>query len=372
MTNHAFSETDAAEFLRSGFIFGLSDGRYAIGWGELKKSQDSANGVERSCSVYAPDFYLEDKSPWFIPSQFALVNREFFATHVLPKLTTEVKDFRWSEPSEDGFQKQFMKIQNACKNEGLQKAVPVVHATAELEASPGFIGSSLRALSKIPQTLTPYGFWGTSSQGAEGLVGATPEALFLQTGETLSTMALAGTRKKESNGSGAEALIKDPKERHEHQLVIDDIRSVLSNFGEVRVGATTTVELPTLFHLKTSISVTLKSNFGSEHQNVFGTLAKALHPTPALGLAPRSLGVSYLKNWDEVDLRGRFGAPFGVSIQLGGEVIRECLVGIRNVQWRGSRFQLGSGCGIVPESQVDREWAELKLKRDSVRKILGL
>lgn len=366
MTNHAFSENDTTEFLRSGFIFGLSDRRLVIGWGELKKSQGPSLNPDSPCSVYAPDFYLEDKTPWMIPSKFALVTREFFATHVLPKMTTEVKDFRWDEPSETGFKTQFEKIQKAFNNEGLQKAVPVVHATADAVPKPELVSELLRCLSQIPQSLTAYGFWDFRSNQPEGVLGATPETLFLQKGRELSTMALAGTRAKASNGSGAEALLADPKERREHQLVIDDIQRVLSKFGVVDVGPTTAAELPTLFHLKTPISVQLSSDTS------FETLTEALHPTPALGLAPRALGLNFLKNWDDVQLRGRFGAPFGILVKTEDGLHQECLVGIRNISWRGSRFQLGSGCGIVPESQVDREWAELKLKRDSVKKIFRL
>jgi menaquinone-specific isochorismate synthase len=370
-----FSEQHLREFLRSGFIFGLGPDRLVIGWGEFKKSQTpSARKDARSvCSVYAPDFYLEREKPWLIAKDFKIVTQEFFTTHVLSKMTTEVKDFRWTEPSRESFERQFTLIQNAFRQEGLKKAVPVVHASCVRPIGESDLTSMLTALSRLPQTLTPYGFWRSDDTGVyrEGLLGATPEYLFSVKGSTLKTMALAGTRSKAESPDGGAALMADPKERHEHQLVIDDIQAVLSKFGAVKIGTTFAAELPTLFHLKTPIEVELKAT--SDNEGGFEQLATALHPTPALGLSPRALGLGFLKRWDEVEDRGRFGAPFGVDLQLeDGSRVQDCVVGIRNIQWSDERVLLGSGCGVVPESQSDREWAELKLKRDSVRKILGI
>ncbi|RYZ63618.1 MAG: hypothetical protein EOP05_23260, partial [Proteobacteria bacterium] len=228
MTN-SLTDSDAHELLSSGFIFGLRSGRTVIGWGEFKKSQTP----EGACSVYAPDFYLEDPKPWLIPPKFAVVDREFFATHVLPKLTTEVKDFRWIEPAREAFTCQFEKIRKAFETEGLEKAVPVVHATSQVRVTQSEIGRILGAMSRLPQTLTAYGFWNVSasSERPEGLLGATPEYLFSVDGWELKTMALAGTRSKTESREGGSALLADPKERKEHQLVIDDISRVLSKFG---------------------------------------------------------------------------------------------------------------------------------------------
>lgn len=375
---NTLTESDMQEFLSSGFIFGLRSGRTVIGWGEFKKSQTP----EGACSVYAPDFYLEDPKPWLIPPRFAVVDRKLFATHVLPKLTTEVKDFRWSEPPRSSFDEQFTKIQNAFQSSGLAKAVPVVHATSQVTVSKESLSRILVALEKLPESLTAYGFWANvgSEDSTEGVLGATPEYLFSVEGRELRTMALAGTRSKIESADGAAALMADPKERREHQLVIDDIHAVLSKFGNVVIGQTSVAELPTLFHLKTPISVEMREAVD------FESLANALHPTPALGLSPRSLGVEFLKNWDEVKKRGRFGAPFGIELQLeDGSRVQDCVVGIRNIQWgfrqqgvgnagssKDCSVQLGSGCGIIPQSEPNREWAELQLKRDSVRKILGV
>jgi isochorismate synthase EntC len=48
------------------------------------------------------------------------------------------------------------------------------------------------------------------------------------------------------------------------------------------------------------------------------------------------------------------------------------LVAIRNIQWQDEKIRLGSGCGIVKSSQIEREWQELKLKRESVKRMLSI
>ena len=48
------------------------------------------------------------------------------------------------------------------------------------------------------------------------------------------------------------------------------------------------------------------------------------------------------------------------------------LVAIRNVQWNGYRVRVGSGAGLLPESQFEREFEELRQKRDQVKALFGI
>jgi isochorismate synthase EntC len=67
--------------------------------------------------------------------------------------------------------------------------------------------------------------------------------------------------------------------------------------------------------------------------------------------------------------RGRFGAPFGIEWPDGRAHV---LVAIRNVQWSGTTVLLGAGAGLIAGSRLKAEWAELALKRASVKGMLGL
>jgi menaquinone-specific isochorismate synthase len=47
-------------------------------------------------------------------------------------------------------------------------------------------------------------------------------------------------------------------------------------------------------------------------------------------------------------------------------------VGIRHICWRGDEVLLPSGCGFIAESDPAREWRELALKRESVKRMFGV
>lgn len=360
---------DHREFLSSGCLFALNATDLLIGWGGWRRTSRA-----QDCSIFAPDFYMTDERPWLSPRHHEIVKREFFTPHLLAKLASDVKPnrqgFQWVEPSREGFEQQALKIRAHFSSGRLEKAVPVVHAQAREIMTQDRLLAILEKMAAAPLSLIPQGFW--DFEAGEGLLGATPERLFSiegQGGGRLSTMALAGTRAKTSPENGAaeaRLLFEDPKERHEHQLVIDDLASRLAAVGRVHVGETFVAELPTLFHLKTPIEV---SDVGAD----FETLARLLHPTPALGVSPRAFGLARMREWDDGEARGRYGAPFGLVLQSQRDPFQDCLVAIRNVQWANGRAPtLGSGCGFVKESVNDREWAELQLKRDSVKKVLGV
>ena len=64
-----------------------------------------------------------------------------------------------------------------------------------------------------------------------------------------------------------------------------------------------------------------------------------------------------------------FGAPFGIERENRSAM---ALVAIRNVQWNGDRVRVGSGAGLLPESQLEREFEELRQKRDQVKALFGI
>jgi menaquinone-specific isochorismate synthase len=48
------------------------------------------------------------------------------------------------------------------------------------------------------------------------------------------------------------------------------------------------------------------------------------------------------------------------------------LVAIRNLLWDETGSRIGTGCGIVASSQMEKEWQELASKRDFVYDLLGI
>ncbi len=210
-----------------------------------------------------------------------------------------------------------------------------------------------------------YGCWNDQ----EGILGVTPELLFEREGATVRTMALAGTRSLEK-GRESEAemlLLADPKERHEHSLVIEGISERLSGLGTLHVGKTGVRRAGSLVHLYTPIELTLASHaMETEWQD----LVDRLHPTPALGAHPREAGAQWLAEEQKHHPRSRFGAPWGVRLD-GRDT---CAVAIRNMEWsREKAFcRVGAGAGVVRGSTPEREWSEIERKWNAVLRILGL
>ena len=202
-------------------------------------------------ALFAPDFYLQSKRAWRATPHWNLVDRSSFANHVLSKLRAEVnadlnsesQGFQWVEPSLNGFEGQVAEIRKGFTNRGLAKAVPIVHAEVREMPNITRLLGVLARLTQLPSSLIPYGFWSFEPGSEQGLIGATPEVLFSNRSgrdsgrpNRIETMALAGTRAKTAGGGDATVLFHDSKERHEHQLVIDDIRDVLETRGRVEIG----------------------------------------------------------------------------------------------------------------------------------------
>jgi menaquinone-specific isochorismate synthase len=117
-----------------------------------------------------------------------------------------------------------------------------------------------------------------------------------------------------------------------------------------------------LSHLRTDLRLASRARAN------FDELVARLHPTPAVGTAPRRDWRDFIPTLDS-EPRGQFAAPFGLLLPDG---TARCLVAIRNVQWDRHGARCGAGCGIVAGSRAGREAAELRLKLAATRGNLGL
>lgn len=324
--------------------------------------QEVSDANSDEITIFCPDFYdLEAGRLLRGTRQFKVSTAELrgFCEEYLAQaaaLGTEA-NLAWQEPAQKDFAVALQRIQSRIQHQEIQKAVPVIFARCPQVPSARERARMIRELCEAPDTLFVYGIW----QKDGGVLGATPETLFEYREGQLKTMALAGTCPK-SEAAQRESLLQDDKEMHEHRLVVEDILQVLKPWGDIKTQGPHILELPTLYHLQTHIEV------ACAHRPDFLELTRALHPTPALGVAPRAAGYRWMQELPGQVGRGRYGAPFGVF--SSEEAL--CLVGIRNIQWNENSSMIGSGCGVVAASELEREWQELLQKRLSVKKILGL
>ena len=332
----------------------LPDGRTLIGRGPFTRRESAPDG---GVAFYRNDFGLTSPAPWWVPGDWEIVPRgeaaDFLggADHgreVAPPVC------HWEAPDASAFAAVFQEISAAIRTGAFEKTVPVVVERGLLEETPGRWLLAMAAASDAP--LTGYGF----CSGNEGFAGASPEGLLSVTGGVLKTMALAGTARTEER----DVLEVDEKEIREHEYVAQSLVSKLSDIGHVRRGPRGIMELRSIVHFHTPIEVDLT---GSETPE---SLVRRLHPTPALGPLPRTLGtMDQLISWRRrLGTPMEFGAPFGAMVDGAFHAI----VMIRGLWWRGTELLLPAGCGVIEASRLVNEWRELRLKREAVKARFGL
>lgn len=273
----------------------------------------------------------------------------------------------WGPPEEDRFRRAFTGLRDLIHQGILLKGVPAsrIHVPIDPAEAEPLLSHLLRRVPLLPATLMAYGLCRrdpATGTLAEFMIGATPEVLFdIHGPRRLTTMAVAGTR---WSAIGPHALQSSAKDRDEHEFVVYDLLNRLAAWGDSSVSGTVVRPFGALEHLVTEISLDANADLD------FESVARALHPTPALGVYPRSdAGRAWLASIDPAGERYRFGAPFGISVP--GDPSR-CLVAIRSVQYHGGALSIWAGCGVVAQSRYEEEWQEVLDKIQTVRALWGL
>jgi len=195
-------------------------------------------------------------------------------------------------------------------------------------------------------------------RGQQAFLGASPECLVKRTGSRLWADAVAGSVQNLGTFT-RETLFKDKKERCEHDIVVRAIRSTLAPHCELLSASGPHLHpLRHVVHLRTGFSGLLK-----DPMHVLDLVAR-LHPTPAVGGAPRLAALAWLDAHEHAD-RGFFAGPFGAFDRHGDG---QFVVAIRSGVLTRSAAHLYAGAGIVAGS---RSAAELLETRWKLRGLLG-
>lgn len=319
-----------------------------MGEGPFAEAAEPPEGV----AFYVNDFTLSDPKPWKTPARVVEVSQ---ASELLPFFPAATPPrIAWQKPETEWFKMAFRRIRRDVLARKIRKMVPVLTEQGTL------LSGDMRAL-LVNVLNAPMGLWSYAwLKGNGGFLGATPELLLSVADQTLQTMALAGTAKP----NGAESFITDAKEIDEHEIVAGFLADTLAELGPVSRAPREVSETSGLMHFRTQLSVQL------EGETDLNTLVKTLHPTPAVGCLPRDeTSVQKLMEYRrQLHAPAFFGAPFGMKTDNAFHAV----VSIRGLTWQGSNILLPSGCGIVGGSAFDHEWRELRLKRESVARLLGV
>ena len=214
----------------------------------------------------------------------------------------------------------------------------------------------LRSLRALHPSCTIFAL----AHGPVTFLGATPERLVRLEKGLVYADAVAGSAPRgqtlREDRRLARRLLESKKEQEEHSVVVRCVLEALAR----RCSALSAPESPRLLqtdgiqHLQTPIRGRLRD---PSNATVLDLVAD-LHPTPAVGGAPRDDALAWLRCNEGLD-RGWYAGPVG---WLDPEGEGEFAVALRSLLLRGSEASLFAGAGIVAGSDPDAELAETRLK----------
>jgi isochorismate synthase len=203
-------------------------------------------------------------------------------------------------------------------------------------------------------------------EGDAVFLGASPERLVRAQGDLVETAALAGTAPRGASRPAdhalGEALRDSSKNGAEHAIVVRHLQTVLADCcDDVEVASEPVLlKTRTVQHLCTEIRARRRAAAPVSLLELVGRL----HPTPAVGGAPREAALQWLAEHEALD-RGWFAGPVGFLQSDGGG---EFAVALRSALARGRSATAWAGAGIVARSRPAAEFTETELK---LRTVLG-
>jgi menaquinone-specific isochorismate synthase len=202
------------------------------------------------------------------------------------------------------------------------------------------------------------------SYAVDRLVGATPELLVRRTAGVVESRVLAGTIWPGSGDDLPGQLMGSAKDRHEHALAVDSLAAALRPLCEsLDVPETPgVIALHNVSHLASDVRGTLRPGAPASLLE----LAEAVHPTAAVGGTPRDTALRVITELEGMD-RGRYAGPVG---WVDGNGDGELGIALRCAQLDGSVARLFAGCGIVADSDPEKEAREAAAKMVAVRDAL--
>lgn len=226
-----------------------------------------------------------------------------------------------------------------------------------------FSGSLLNAY-RVLRTTNPSPYMFYLSGHAIELIGASPETLVKLNNGNLATFPIAGTKPRGStlaeDRALEEALLNDPKELSEHDMLVDLGRNDLgrvSEFGSVHVNNYRKVERYShVMHLTSTVTGKLKTG-----KDALDAIAATL-PAGTLSGAPKIRAMEIIDSLEQ-ERRGIYGGAIGYLDFTGN---MDVCIAIRFAVKNQNKVYVQSGGGIVMDSQPQAEYQESLNKAQAV------
>ena len=188
-------------------------------------------------------------------------------------------------------------------------------------------------------------------------LGASPEKFLRASEDGVQTQALAGTQV--FNPLSKPKWKK--KEIEEQALVVEQVRKDLTLFfssEEILEYPPESVRAGNLMHLSSRFEL-------PKFSKNLGYLARALHPTPAVGGIPKAEAIQFIKEHEGYD-RSFYTGFFGPVNREEADLF----VNLRCAAYTAGKFNIYVGAGITAESDPEKEWEETQRKAQTLLKVL--
>ena len=201
-------------------------------------------------------------------------------------------------------------------------------------------------------------------------IGSSPEALVSLNGREITTVPIAGTRRRGRSSEDETAmereLTTDPKERAEHIMLVDLARNDVSKVSEPGTVKTTGLmavkKYRHVMHLVTTVQGVLRRGL-----TPIG-MVKCVFPAGTVSGAPKLRAMEIIQELEK-DSRGAYAGAIGY-VALNGDM--DWAITIRTIQLLRKEASVQAGGGIVADSQPRLEWVETENKMQSLLRALTM
>ncbi|MDI6788503.1 MAG: anthranilate synthase component I family protein [Planctomycetota bacterium] len=338
--------------------------------------------VPKSCSLELPDIYLIRPETLLVFDHFKRKIRLFTTTSyrtekIIKTLSLSLpaefmgrkskKNSILPKPMSNFSSSAFQKIVHQAKEyikAGDIFQVVLSHAfSGETSADPFQVYRAMRMLNP-----SPYMFFLSIDDFC--LAGSSPEMLTkLEDGNVL-LRPIAGTRPRgrtpEEDAKLESELLASPKENAEHSMLVDLGRNDLGRvcqFGSVILSAHKVVERYShVMHLVSTIKGKLKD--GNDMFDLF----RATFPAGTVTGAPKIRAMEIITELERTK-RGPYAGAMGY---FGGNGNMDMCLTIRTIIFKGNKYLIQGGAGIVYDSSPPEEYQETLNKMSVLRKAVEI
>ncbi len=270
---------------------------------------------------------------------------------------TTIKDYKQINSSSTDFNSyssQFYKMMEHLKSGKLKKIILSRTITKNKNLLPILAQVFFDLCNKHPQAFVYL----INSPNTGIWTGVSPETILKKTGDSISTVSLAGTRNKLDSDIKSWSF----KELEEQEMVSNYIDDVLKNYNiaNYQKEGPEVIKAGNVNHLVTSYSFPFKSIKDSLGEFVFD-----LYPTPALCGEPKLQALNLISEI-EPHRRSYYGGFLGPVNKNNIDLF----VNIRCMKVNNKHSTIFVGGGLTLQSDLQNEWDETVLKSKTLLSVI--